>query len=245
MEEKYAKKDNSKFFDYSENRPLIINILLCLASFVGLLILPSLFALLLKPIGLNDMVTTFISDVLFVVILYLFYLKDLNREFKTFTKNIKKNIGSCFKIWGYGFLGMVVFNLILSIILKNISANETQVREMLFNYPLISLLTISLAAPFCEELIFRKSLQPVIKNKWIYVILCGVLFGGAHILTNIFSGEFILTDLLYIFPYASLGCAFALMDFEHKTTFSSIMMHVFHNTITAVFLLILYLGGNI
>lgn len=114
---------------------------------------------------------------------------------------------------------------------------------MLYNSPILSLISISIIAPISEELIFRKSLQPIIKNKWVYVIVSGLLFGGAHLLTNILSGTLRVVDLVYILPYASLGSAFALMDNETKTTFSSIIIHAIHNTLTALLLLAIFKAG--
>jgi membrane protease YdiL (CAAX protease family) len=140
-------------------------------------------------------------------------------------------------------MGMVFFNLLISVFLHNISSNEEQVREMLYNHVFISLISISIIAPISEELIFRKSLQPVIKNKWVYIIVSGFLFGFAHILTNIVSGNFVISDLVYILPYGSLGASFALMDNDSKTVFSSIVIHALHNTCTAILLLLVFKGG--
>ena len=173
------------------------------------------------------------------------YYKDLNREFKTYKGNFKENFKTSFKIYLIGFMAMVFFNLVISVFLKNISTNESQVREMLYASPIFTMISISIIAPITEELVFRKSLQPIIKSKWIYVLVCGILFGFAHILTNFIGGTFIPTDLVYVLPYAALGCSFALMDYDTKTTFSSIFIHFMHNTLTGILLLVLYYGGNL
>ena len=234
-----------KIFGYSKDRPLFVNILFCIISFCGLLIIPVIFYMLLSGFITNKYVCNFVADILLIILLYLMYFKDLNHEFKIYVKNFKENIKKSFKYYLIGFLCMIFFNIMIMFVLKNISSNESQVREMLYSNTLIAMLSISIIAPISEELIFRKSLQPLIKNKWIYVLLCGLLFGGAHILTNILNNQFVITDLIYILPYASLGCSFAYMDYETKTTFSSIMIHFLHNTCTVILLLITYSGGNI
>ena len=81
-------------------------------------------------------------------------------------------------------MGMVFFNLIIITFLKDISANETQVRELLYKNPIPTMINIVLLAPILEELIFRKSLAPILKNRWVYVIISGLLFGSAHIAIN-------------------------------------------------------------
>ena len=97
------------------------------------------------------------------------------------------------------------------------------------------LINISILAPITEELIFRKSIQPLIKNKWVRAILSGILFGGAHLLT----GDAIrLVDLLFLLPYGTLGFVFSLMDNDTKTTFTSIIFHGLHNAATGILLLL-------
>lgn len=234
-----------ELFSYSKDRPFYINLIFCIISFSGLIILPIVFYYIFNSFISNKLLCNLLADILLIVVLYLMYFKDLNKEFKVFTGNFKENAKKSFKYYLIGFGMMVFFNLLIMFLLKNISSNESQVREMLYSNTLIALISISIIAPLSEELIFRKSLQPLVKNKWIYVILTGLLFGGAHLLTNILNNEFVLTDLIYILPYASLGCAFGLMDYENKTTFSSIMMHFIHNTFTAILLLVVYSGGNV
>jgi membrane protease YdiL (CAAX protease family) len=55
-------------------------------------------------------------------------------------------------------------NLILLILFKDISTNETQVRELLRANPVPMMITISILAPLIEELTFRKNLSPLFKN---------------------------------------------------------------------------------
>ena len=139
---------------------------------------------------------------------------------------------------------MSFFNLLINVFLKNISSNEEQVREMLYHNVILAMISISIIAPILEELVFRKSLAPVIRNKWIYSIVSGLLFGSAHILTNFVQGIFVPTDLIYILPYGCLGFTFALMDYDNKSVYSSIIIHALHNTLTALLLLVTYFGGK-
>ena len=231
-------------FKLSKDRPMYINIIYTLIAFIGMFIIPTIVYLVINKYIKNEVVCNIISDLVFIVILYLMYFKDLNSEFNIFTKDFKKNAKISFKYYLLGFMGMVFCNILIAICLGGISSNESQVREMLYSSVVPTMISIAIIAPIMEELIFRKSLQPVIKNKWIYVVVCGLLFGGAHLLTNIMNNEFVWTDLFYILPYACLGGSFALMDYETKTTFSSIMIHAIHNTATGILLLVMYFGGK-
>ena len=134
---------------------------------------------------------------------------------------------------------MVFFNMVISVVIKDVSANENAVRDMLFSSPVLTMLSIAITAPLSEELLFRKSVGTLTKNKWIFAVLSGFLFGGAHLL----AGKFKLINLLFILPYGSLGFAFALMDHETKSTWTSVMMHAMHNTLTGIMLLSMYFSG--
>lgn len=229
----------------SKDRPWYINLLFCFVSLIGIIIIPSVFFLIFNDFIKSDNLCTLLSDVCFVIILLLMYGEDLTREFKTFKNNFKVSIKSSFKYYVIGIMSMIFFNLLITMVFKNnISTNETQVREMLFTTPIFALINISLYAPVSEEIIFRKSIEPLFKNKWLYCVISGILFGGAHILTNILGGSFVISDLIYILPYGSLGFVFALMNYENKSVFNSMTIHCFHNTMTALLLLVMfYLGA--
>lgn len=224
---------------YTEERKKSINILFFIISLAGLFILPSIFYSFISEFSGRGLSSQFASELLFIVILILIYYKDLKREFKIYITNIKKNIPIMLKYYVLGIIIMIFSNLIISMIIGNVSSNESAVRESLFSFPIYTMLSIMIVAPLSEELVFRKSISPIIKNKWIYAIVCGLLFGGAHLL----AGEFALINLLYLVPYGSLGFVFALMNRETKTTFSSITMHCIHNTATGILLLITYSMG--
>ena len=235
--------NKSGFFCFSKDRKYIINLVICLLCFVGLLLVPSLIAIMLEKY-VNTTIGGLIGDSVLILIIVLLYYKDLVSEAKIYFRSFKSNFKYSFKIYLLGFMGMVFFNLIIITFLKNISANETQVRELLYKNPVPTLINIAILAPILEELIFRKTLAPIIKNRWLYVIISGLLFGSAHILVNFIQGTFVVTDIAYIFPYMALGSSFALMDYNRKTTFCSIFIHALHNSFTAVLLLVTYFAGG-
>ncbi len=224
---------------YTEERKKTINILFFIISLAGMFILPSIFYSFISEFLGGGSSSQFASELLFIVTLILIYYKDLKREFKIYITDIKKNIPIMLKYYVLGIIIMIFSNLIINMIIGNVSSNESAVRESLFSFPVYTMLSIMIVAPLSEELVFRKSISPIIKNKWIYAIVCGLLFGGAHLL----AGEFALINLLYLVPYGSLGFVFALMNRETKTTFSSITMHCIHNTATGILLLITYSMG--
>lgn len=228
--------DNMK---YTEERKTSVNILFFIISILGLFILPSVFYTFMRTYFDDSLTLQFLSELFVIFVLFLIYYKDLKREFKIYIKNFKKNFSIMLKYYVLGIIIMIMSNLLINMIIGNVSANESSVRDSLFAFPVYTMLSIMIVAPLSEELVFRKSISPLIKNKWIYAIVCGLLFGGAHLL----AGKFKLINLLYLIPYGSLGFVFALMNRETKTTFSSITMHCIHNTATGILLLVTYSMG--
>ena len=67
-------------------------------------------------------------------------------------------------------------------------------------------------------------------TKYLYIFISGFIFALMHILGQVTSNF----DYLYVIPYMSLGVTFALLYYDTDNIFSSIMMHMFHNTITII-----------
>ena len=230
---------------YSYKNSLRVNILKSLSCFMLMLFFPSFVVLALSSLTNNSLLMSTISSILISIIIFFMYYKDLIAEFHTFKSNFKENVKISFNDYFLGLALMIFFNIIIAFVLRHISTNESEVRNLLYSNVVLTLINISIVGPICEELVFRKSLAPVFKNKWAYVIVSGLLFGIAHLLTNFFSGTFVLSDLIYILPYGSFGACFALMDYRGKNTYNSIMMHAIHNTATGILLLIVYFSGVI
>lgn len=233
----------NKFFNYTINRKLYVNVIWCAIFVIGALIVPSLLSFVLKFIIPNKYICSLLSNIIFISIMFLVYYKDIIKEFKLFTINFKNIIKPNIKYYLIGLLLMIGFNSLIVGFVKDISLNESQVRELLFNHKLYMLFNITLIAPLMEELVYRKSVFTVIKNKWLYAIISGLLFGGAHIMINVISDVFVISDLLYILPYGSFGFMFAVMNYESDTTFSSIMMHSIHNLLNGLLLINLHMLG--
>lgn len=231
---KILKKETSK-------RSFVENLIFCLISFVIFLFFPGLLYSILHSFIKHDLACDIMSRIICIGIITLFYYKDFIKEAKELKREPGNKLAQSL-IWYFICLGaMMVSNLILLIIFKSISTNETEVRTMLFDNPFPMLVMISILAPVMEEMVFRKSLAPLFKNKYLFALTSGIIFGLGHLIVDLVSPGFKLLRLLYIIPYGSLGFGFALMDKNCKSTFPSIIMHCLHNTFTA--LLILSQGG--
>lgn len=177
-------------------------------------------------------------DIGFMIVLFILYKDKIINDFKKFFKNFGSNFELSFKYYFIGVLIMVFSNLIIALFFSGAAANnEEAVRSMIGQAPLYMIFSVSIYAPFVEELIFRHSIKDFVlcypKNKFtkfIYIFLSGFIFATLHVLGQTSS----YLDYLYIVPYLSLGIAFASLYYKTDNIFSSIMMHALHNTFTIV-----------
>lgn len=171
------------------------------------------------------------SSLMVFLILFFVYRKELKKDFKKFKENMLGNIDIGIKCWVSGLLIMMISNIILTVVFKSGGANnENAVQEMIKSLPWLMVINAGIIAPFNEEIIFRKTLKDIFKNKWIFVTLSFLLFGGAHVISSAKT----LVDFLYIIPYGSLGAAFALAYYKTDTIFTSLGLHIAHNTILSL-----------
>ncbi len=187
---------------------------------------------------LDKVIYSLSCSLLFLSIIMLCYRKTLVKDFKPYFKNFGKNFENSFKYYLVGVGVMIFSNLIITLLFQgDLSTNETTVRSYINASPLLMAIDISFYAPLAEELLFRKSVRDVVKNKWLYIFISGFIFGGMHVI-----GTEGLIGLLYLIPYCSLGFTFAYIYAKTDNIYSSIMLHFMHNTLTLILLLV---GANL
>lgn len=174
----------------------------------------------------NVMLSTF-SNIVLLLILFLIFRKDIIKEWKKFKLNFLENIDTGIKYWLVGLAIMMGSNIIINIVMNlGQAANEQAVQQMISALPWLMFINAGIIAPCTEELIFRKSFRKAFPNKWLFILISALVFGSLHVVTSMTSP----IELLYIIPYGALGGAFAYMYQKTDTIFTSITMHMFHNS---------------
>lgn len=172
-----------------------------------------------------------LKNIILLFILFLIYRKDLIRDWDKFRANVFDNLDEGIKYWFLGLVGMVASNLIINFVFKGGQAgNEQAVQDYIKYLPWLMLINVGFLGPMVEELVFRKTFKDAIKNKWLFIIISGLIFGGMHVVGSYNT----ITDLLFIIPYSCLGFAFAAAYYNTDTIFTSITLHMIHNTILTV-----------
>lgn len=218
-----------------KNNKMLKNVIkLCISLFLffyrSILITPIVYIFNIntkKMSTLTEIILSLTANIILCIVIILMYRKELIKEWKKFKENLFNNIDTSIKYWLIGLIIMVMSNFIIAFILGGGQAtNEQGVQKMIESSPIIMLITAGIIGPINEELIFRKCFKNILKNKWFFILISGIVFGYLHV-----SGANSLNQFLYIIPYSSLGIAFATTYYKTNTVFSSIFVHMLHNTI--------------
>lgn len=168
------------------------------------------------------------TDLIYIIIIILMFKKEIIKGLKDLKENFLNRAILSLNCWVVGCVIMTVSSIIIGLILdQNVSQNESLVRENIKIAPLYMLYTCSIIAPIFEEMVFRRSLYGLVKVKWLFIMLSGVLFGLLHVLGSYNS----ILDFLYIIPYGAMGSCFAYLLTKTKNITLPIIVHMLHNTI--------------
>ncbi len=182
----------------------------------------------------NRSICLTIVSLFYLLFLLYIYRKELKNDISKF--NIKL-LTKYIPIYIIGILLMGISNHIISNITNmNISTNEENVRELIKMIPIYMCFSVIIYSPFVEEVIFRKSLKNIFKNKYLFIILSGIIFGIVHMSFN----DFNINEFLMIIPYMIMGFDFAYIYEKSNCIFTTMALHSIHNFIL---LIIQFIGG--
>lgn len=179
------------------------------------------------------------SNAVVFTILCIMYMKDIVKGIKKLIDEKGKSLEKGFWYWFVGVVIMIISNKLIGLF-NSAPANEESIHLFLKESPLLTIISISILGPIIEELVFRKSFKDVFKNKIVYFFASGIIFGALHIVMNPVNS---LLDYLYLIPYCTMGLSFAYMYYKTDNITTSMIMHIFHNSLNVISTLIL--GGFI
>ena len=221
-----------------------LNILLTIVLFIGQIGFSYVVVFLLNRFGLNinGLSTSYKLflftgiDILFMLILFFIYRKDIIRDFNDFKTNGKKYFLFGFKVWILSLIGMIVINNIIYRIYFKQATNEVLVESYLTKFPLYMLFSSCIYAPFVEEIIYRKSIRNIFENVGVYILVSGLVFGAIHTLGYLNNS----LELLYILPYGLVGAAFAYVYSKTDNIFNTIGIHFLNNFLSVLTMLSMF-----
>ena len=231
------KKDE---LNYKELMKGILNIL---AYFIGANILSIIFSFFIKKnIIPKSNIYYLLIYLIMAIIFVIIYNKELKKNYKDFKKNYKKDLKIAFNAYLKGIFIMFLSNFILLYVFKlSKSVNELQNIEMIKRTLLYQVIITAILAPLLEEIVFRLSFKNMTKNIMKYSFITGIIFGTAHVITSLSDPKMILLTI----PYSAMGVALSYSYKKTNNIFSSIIMHMIHNSATLVIIIIAIKGGII
>ena len=195
------------------------------------------FILVILPINYNDwninakIIFNIAYDLLLISITYLIMKDTIKDNFFNYIKNIKMYLSKYIKYWFLALGLMLTSNIIIQMFTHRLPQNEESVRTLFDKSPILFFILATCLGPIIEEFIFRLSIYKILRNhKKLFIVISGLLFGGAHIIGNISS----MIDILYIIPYGVPGCVFAYTLVKSDNIFVPISLHLFNNTFALI-----------
>ena len=172
--------------------------------------------------------------VFYVVILSLMvgvFYKQLIHDFKIFKSYFKEYFVLILKTWGKALLLVAIAAIIIYIITDKMKANNQIALQNSFNSDPVFIALLSMFyAPIAEELMFRGVLRKFIKNKKLFVIVSGVVFGLMHVIDDSKT----LAEFSYVFVYSILGIYLAGIYARTNNLCTNIFMHFMQNTLSVI-----------
>lgn len=160
-----------------------------------------------------------------LIIIYYIFEKEIKAAIKDIKKNHQEYFDKYFKTYLIGIAIMILSNILIGKLGGGISENESAIRDEFRLYPIYTYISAVFLAPLLEESIFRLGFKAMIKNKIIYILLSGLVFGSLHLLgTKI---DYLLP--IYLISYCSCGWAFAYMMSKSNNILISTAFHFMHN----------------
>lgn len=202
-------------------------------SFSFYLIIPAFLAMIFDKFVDNHLV---LANVLFYLIVLLFFLfcsrKDIKKDFKDIKKNFKKYILVILKWTLIEFCFMIISNYVILLFIDSLPNNELSNREFLMNSPILAISYLLLIAPMIEEYVFRYSFKNI-KNYYFFTFITSSLFASLHLL-SINS----ISHIWYIIPYFVMSVGFGTIYYKCQNYFASTIAHIIHNVLCVIIILI-------
>ena len=224
------------------------NIFKLIISFVLFFNISLVITYIFKLVGINysdfnyidyACLNTFIELIMFVVVL-LFYKKYLKKDLVLFKLNKKdyiKKIISYFLIFLIVKYGVALFSSLLLVMLGSdlvTSENQESVVTLAKTLPFMMMISTSLLAPFVEEGIFRLGIKKVINNKYLFILVSGLIFGFMHI----FPTELPLyVALIESLNYVTMGLLLAYIYNETDNIYVVVIIHALNNLLSMLMIL--------
>ena len=168
-----------------------------------------------------------VTELILITIIVLIFKSEYKKAINDIKINHMSYFSKNFKFYLIGVFIMISTNYIITLLGGGISENETAIRDEFSLYPVYTYIASVFLAPFLEESVFRLGFRAVFKNKIIYILASGLVFGSLHLIGS-FNNPLVL---LHLISYSSCGIMFAYIMTRTNNILVSTGFHFMHNGI--------------
>ena len=228
----------------------IINVLKCIFTILVFFTIGKLISLGFNYFGIDVSNIDYkdygfleaLIELIMATIIFIIYQNYLKKDYDDFKNNYNNYMKDMFKFFAI-FFALKIFSALLTsvvglIIGENIGESENQNTIILISKaaPIMTLLSTAILAPIVEEGIFRLSIRKVISNKYLFILLSGLIFGFMHIFPTDLS---ISVALTYSITYVTMGIYLAYVYTETDNIWICIMLHALNNLLSMLAIMFL------
>lgn len=205
----------------------------------------SVFLLKLVGIDMNEVsnkgmvIYQFVISSIMLVILVVAYINSIKKDYIEFKKDINKNITYIVKMfiifmivkYAVSFLSVLIMMLIGYDTSSMTSVNQNLIEMYVKSSPILMFFSTAVFAPFYEEILFRLGIGKVVKNKYLFIIISGFIFGLMHVFP-LEEGISLGLGIIQSISYVTMGLFLAYVYKKKGNIFSSIGIHFLNNLLS-------------
>jgi len=217
----------------NKKKKILVNLLVICLYFIWPYFLSSITNLFNLSENMNLFISCSVNFVFLFIIIYI-YKDILNKYYSNLKKNFKSNFFNSLKIFGVGLVLYILFNGLFNILNVPTLSNSNSMMEMFKKVPIMFILNTLFYYPVIEEIVFKMSFKDIIKSKWSFIIITGLLNAFFQIVFSMSN----VNDLLYIFPCTIFFCSLSYIYFKTDNILIPIFFRICYNVIPCIIYII-------
>ncbi len=181
-------------------------------------------------IGLKENASLYVlfsSNFLLLFMIIGIYYNDLKEQFKDLKKNFRTKYIKGIKIFAIGLILYFIGNAVCYAI-SGVTQDNTDSMLLVFKQiPLLFLTSTLFYYPVVEELVFKKTFKDIINNKWLFVIITGLINATFQVALSSSS----MIGYIYIIPTTILLSSLSLIYYETDNLLVPMSFRMIYNLI--------------
>lgn len=228
-------------------REKIYLLLKLLLSFIFFFFIGDIATYLLKLFDINIellsdkslVIYRFIMSLIMFVVLFIIYRKSIKNDFKEFRQDIYINIVYIIKMflifivvkYIVSFISVLIMMILKYDISSITSVNQTLIESYVKASPVLMVISTAILAPFYEEILFRLGVKKVLKNKYFFIVISGMVFGLMHVFP-LDDGITLVLGIIQSITYVTMGMFLSYSYYKTDNIFTSIGIHFLNNLLS-------------